>query len=319
MTEADPTDPAPQLVLVGGPGGAGTSRAVAALADRLAHAGHQVALADLEPWNGASSRLTHAGVEVLAPSGDDAIGPVSAMLDRVGLDPRLAAEAAGLSGADVGEILHRLSVAHTRPDLEVVLVDLGSRIVETVGLADRLPWLATHLLRAQRGWLSSTRPRAASLLSRWPGADGHAAAQRFAARTSDWAALIRAADAVLIGEPDDPRLRRLRLGLALHEMQAPEGVRAEDVGAWQDLPTADERSVVGLTADGDGWAWRLALPGLRSQELRVDRSGDDLALDVLGIRRLVPLPSALRHFRTAGARVTAGHLEITFVPKESKT
>lgn len=318
MTAADPEDP-PRLVLLGGPGGVGTSGATATLADRLAGSGERVAVADLDPHHGATARLTHSAPDVLRPAVGEAIGSVGALLDRLGLDPRLAGELAVLPGAETVEIVHRLAGARTRRDLDVILVDLGSRVIDVVAVADRLPWLASHLLRAQRGWLSSTRPRTATRLGRWPGADGHAAAGRFAGHARSWAEAIRAVDVVLVGEQSDERFRRLRLGLALHELPAPEAVRPAVVAEWSTLPGPAEGEAATLVERADGWTWRLALPGLRSQELRVDRSGDDLALEVLGVRRLVTLPSAMRRFRTAGARVSAGHLEIEFVPEESRT
>lgn len=318
MTSAHPQS-TPSLVLVGGPGGAGTSRATASLADRLARTGRRVAVADLDPFHGASARLEDAAVEVLAPTTGEAAGQVGAALDRVGLDPRVATEIATLPGTDVAELLHRLTMASGRPDLDLVLVDLGSRILDVITVAGRLPWLATHLLRAQRGWLSTVRPRTASLLNRWPGADGHVTAQRFAHRAQAWADLVQRADPLLVADRSDPRLRRLQLGLALHELPTPSGVTAERMSEWTDLPSPEPALPAAFVERGDGWAWRLALPGLRSQELRVDRSGDDLALEVLGVRRLVSLPTAMRRFRTAGARVATGHLEITFVPEESRT
>ncbi|WP_026181066.1 ArsA family ATPase [Demetria terragena] len=303
---------APRLVLLGGPGGVGTSAACADFADHYARAGQQVAVADLDPWNGASSRLQGTSVEVVTSSAEGMARPAGRLLDRVGLDPRLASELVVSPGSGYLELIHRLGMLTERTDLDVVLVDVGCHIVDVVSTADRLPWLVTHLLRAQRGWLSSARPRAATRLSWWPGADTHAQMQRVLDRVVGWAGDLSAAQAYLVGEESDPRTRRLRLGLALHELGAP-----SVTGGASLLPEPAPRSAATMVERDTGWAWRLTVPGLRSHEVRVDRSGDDLAVEVLGMRRLVTLPSALRRFRTAGARVSADHLEISFVPKES--
>ncbi|QKW06034.1 ArsA family ATPase [Streptomyces sp. NA04227] len=60
--------------------------------------------------------------------------------------------------------------------------------------------------------------------------------------------------------------------------------------------------------------WRIPLPGAVRGELDLVRRGTELALSVGPFRRIVPLPSALRRCRVAGAALREGVLELRFAP-----
>ncbi|EST34574.1 hypothetical protein N566_18365 [Streptomycetaceae bacterium MP113-05] len=60
--------------------------------------------------------------------------------------------------------------------------------------------------------------------------------------------------------------------------------------------------------------WRLPLPGARKESLALVRRGDELVVGVGPHRRIVPLPSALRRCRVAGAAFEDGELCVRFEP-----
>jgi arsenite-transporting ATPase len=66
--------------------------------------------------------------------------------------------------------------------------------------------------------------------------------------------------------------------------------------------------------DGDGFVLVLALPGARRADLELARRGDELVVDVAGLRRLVTLPSVLRRCDVTGAALRAGELRVAFRP-----
>jgi arsenite/tail-anchored protein-transporting ATPase len=116
-------------------------------------------------------------------------------------------------------------------------------------------------------------------------------------------------------------------GIAVHEAphlgREPHGV--DDLGRlgvagpgrWDDLddaPARDPWSVTDrLAAEGD-LLWRLPLPGAARDRLDLVRRGDELVVDAEGLRRIMPLPSALRRCTVAGAALRDGALQVRFAP-----
>ncbi|MGW8376556.1 ArsA-related P-loop ATPase [Streptomyces sp. ODS28] len=68
-----------------------------------------------------------------------------------------------------------------------------------------------------------------------------------------------------------------------------------------------------LRADGL-LIWELPLPGARKDALGLVRRGDELIVTTGPFRRALPLPSALRRCRVAGAALEAGELRVRFAP-----
>ncbi|MFG3255908.1 ArsA family ATPase [Streptomyces sp. NPDC048172] len=68
-----------------------------------------------------------------------------------------------------------------------------------------------------------------------------------------------------------------------------------------------------LDADGH-LVWRLPMPGAERGELELVRRGDELIVGVGPYRRVLPLPSALRRCRVAGAGLRGGELRVRFRP-----
>jgi arsenite-transporting ATPase len=66
--------------------------------------------------------------------------------------------------------------------------------------------------------------------------------------------------------------------------------------------------------DGDGFALVLALPRARRADLALARRGDELVVDVAGVRRVLALPSVLRRCEVTGAALRDGALRVAFRP-----
>jgi arsenite-transporting ATPase len=80
------------------------------------------------------------------------------------------------------------------------------------------------------------------------------------------------------------------------------------------LEVVDVAELVTVERDSDGFLLSVALPLARLEDLDLARSGDELVMTVLGHRRLLALPSALRRCDIAGARLAAGRLVVRFEP-----
>jgi arsenite/tail-anchored protein-transporting ATPase len=81
---------------------------------------------------------------------------------------------------------------------------------------------------------------------------------------------------------------------------------------------ADESAVLhdpqpmSVTADGDGWLLRLALPFAAKDDLDLHRRANELHVKVGAAKRTVPLPASLARCQVAGARLADGALEVRF-------
>ena len=326
-----------QLVLVAGPGGAGSSTAAAALASAAVGQGRTVGLLDLAPAYGARDLLipgeTAPGlIEPSSTSGAQGAQVLRDLLDGVGLDPRLVDETASLPGADLVSAL--VSAARHTEQADLVVVDAGARVVDLCVMADRLPWLTGRVLPAQRGWLGSARPLVATALGRrWPGerlsaqlATAHEAADRVQQAFAEAVAVLVAPDR------GRERTQHLEVGLALHGVEVrvvldPQASADDEpliaTGAGERPPTdrlleqidlGPSRCQARLEASGEDWLWRVPLPHLRSRDVTVRRIGDDLVIEAIGVRRVAALPTALRRCRARGAVVRDRTLEVRFSP-----
>ncbi|AKU17141.1 ArsA family ATPase [Luteipulveratus mongoliensis] len=317
-----------RIVLVAGPGGAGSSTVAAALAAGAAAKGRSVGLIDLDPVAGASSLLLPDAPtpEILdtraRPDGPGAL-LARELTDLAGLDGRLVDELVTVPGA---ELLSALVVGHEHSDrAELIVVDAGSRAVDLCGLAHQLPWVLERLLPAQRGWLATSRPLlAATLGRRWPGERASARVRAAYAIAGEIQQELSAAVAVTTQvRDDDPRSLRTDVGLALHGIPVCATVtRADDsfsVEPVLDLVMEDRPvSAAPLVADGTGWIWRTPLPSLRSRDVAVRRLDDDLVIEAAGVRRVAPLPSSLRRCHARSAVVREGTLEVRFTPDQQE-
>jgi arsenite/tail-anchored protein-transporting ATPase len=72
------------------------------------------------------------------------------------------------------------------------------------------------------------------------------------------------------------------------------------------------RSLLRVRPEGDGYVLRVAIPLTEQSDVDLARVGDDLAVTVDGMRRLVPLPAVLRRYVVADASVDAEGLLIRF-------
>jgi arsenite-transporting ATPase len=79
-------------------------------------------------------------------------------------------------------------------------------------------------------------------------------------------------------------------------------------------PTGDPPVSVRRTPEGA--VLRLALPFAERGDVDLGRHGDELLVTVGSYRRVLVLPTALRHQRVAGARLEAGALQVRFESTE---
>lgn len=82
----------------------------------------------------------------------------------------------------------------------------------------------------------------------------------------------------------------------------------DPVGPAQPAPS------VQVERDGGEFVLVVAVPYVERAEVGLTRSGDELALTVAGVRRLIVLPSVLRRCVSAGAQLRGGALRIRFRP-----
>ncbi|MFH0522087.1 ArsA family ATPase [Streptomyces sp. M41] len=84
--------------------------------------------------------------------------------------------------------------------------------------------------------------------------------------------------------------------------------------AVNDTSSTVEWPVTDRLADDGVLVWHIPLPGAVRDELDLVRRGDELVVTAARFRRIVPLPSALRRCRVAGAALRDGELRIRFAP-----
>ena len=115
----------------------------------------------------------------------------------------------------------------------------------------------------------------------------------------------------------------LRVHLVEHRAAEPVGTAALLDLAAELYAGADplERSgatapLLSVRAAGDGYVLLIALPLPDSSELELARIGDDLAITVDGVRRLVALPVMLRRYTVTDAEAGPDGLELRFEPSD---
>lgn len=151
--------------------------------------------------------------------------------------------------------------------------------------------------------------------------DGVVANRVFPAEgADDWrAGWVMSQDTVL--EQVEQSFAGLPVWRSVYRPAEPVGVRslaalAEDVYGASDplaIPTGDGPFRVERTARGA--VLHLALPFVSREEVDLARNGDELVVSVGSYRRLLTLPAVLAKYRTAGARVEQGELQVRFEEK----
>jgi arsenite-transporting ATPase len=92
------------------------------------------------------------------------------------------------------------------------------------------------------------------------------------------------------------------------------GVRPVAEPAADDLPPGAVRDVFEVETDGEYFVLVVPLPGAERGDLDLLRRGDELVVTVGAVRRLIPLPSALRRCTVQGAGLREGTLRVRFLP-----
>ncbi|ONI79217.1 arsenic-transporting ATPase [Actinosynnema sp. ALI-1.44] len=84
--------------------------------------------------------------------------------------------------------------------------------------------------------------------------------------------------------------------------------RADPLGTTTSRPP----SLLQIRPEGTGYVLRVAIPLTDESDVNLARVGDDLAITVDGMRRLVPLPAVLRRYEVADASVDGDGLLLQF-------
>ncbi|WP_345674565.1 ArsA family ATPase [Yinghuangia aomiensis] len=92
------------------------------------------------------------------------------------------------------------------------------------------------------------------------------------------------------------------------------GVRTVAEPGADDLPPGAVRDVFEVETDGEYFVLVVPLPGAERGDLDLLRRGDELVVTVGAVRRLIPLPSALRRCTVQGAGLRGGTLRVRFLP-----
>ncbi|NNG39833.1 hypothetical protein HJ588_11175 [Flexivirga sp. ID2601S] len=318
----------PSLQLVCGPGAGDASACAAELALAAADAGRPVTLLALDPYDGATARVTDPRVTTLA--GDDAATPpvASELLAAVGVPSDLLDDLHATTTAAHLRLLWSVPV-EAGPE-HVVVIDAGAAGPELARLGVTLPRTVRRAMPLGGGMLRSKRPLlAAALGDRWPAAavtDGIARAAERATRLRQ-AFSAPTSGAVVVGDPGDRATERQAVGVALSAVRVrlmptvppgstvPTGSTVPP-GSTPDLPAllAAGPRVIDIQARGDGYLWRMPLPLNDFRELRLRLLDDALALSAQGHGSVLDLPTALRRCHPSRARLRDGMLEVAFDP-----
>ncbi|MGW1070250.1 ArsA family ATPase [Streptomyces aureus] len=99
-----------------------------------------------------------------------------------------------------------------------------------------------------------------------------------------------------------------------HDPRGTDDLASLAVPGVNTAPTPVEWPVTDHLAEDGVLVWHIPLPGAIRDELDLIRRGDELVLSVGQLRRIVPLPSALRRCTVAGAALREGELRVRFTP-----
>ncbi len=225
--------------------------------------------------------------------------------------------------------LHRLRGSRLVPDLRSATDSVGRLAAHLAGLRALLTDARTTgvrlVLTPERLVVAETRRTLAALALRGVHVDA-LIANRLVPRSRRWTG---PAAAWL-------RVRRAEQDAVLAELDASSPLRvhrvehraAEPVGAAALLAVADElyadtdpllgrppgAPLLSVTADGPDQLLGIALPLPDGSDLDLTRVGDDLAVTVDGVRRLVALPLMLRRYTVTDAEADATGLVVRFAP-----
>ena len=101
---------------------------------------------------------------------------------------------------------------------------------------------------------------------------------------------------------------------ALEDLASGLEAPADDPAAPSPQTTAAPGVAPRVERDGEAYLLVLALPGARAGDIGLARRGDELLLDVAGVRRAVSLPGVLRRCEVTGAVLRDGALRVSFRP-----
>ncbi|MGW1537333.1 ArsA family ATPase [Streptomyces aureus] len=99
-----------------------------------------------------------------------------------------------------------------------------------------------------------------------------------------------------------------------HDPRGTDDLASLAVPGVNTAPTPVEWPVTDHLAEDGVLVWHIPLPGAIRDELDLIRRGDELVVSVGQLRRIVPLPSALRRCTVAGAALREGELRVRFTP-----
>lgn len=324
---------APRVLLIAGPGGAGSSTAAARVADHLAGAGRPVTVLDTDPYDGAGARCSDpAVVRGAARRSGDSDAAVRLL------------EALGDSADLVDPVRHTITATLLRllwsipldaGSEHTVVIDAGTSGPELARLARTLPSTLSRLSRVGSKWLRTTRPLLAAMGGRGP------AGSALLAQLQEGADRARAIRGVVCGGAggaafvagDEKKTARIGVGVGLS------GVRVRGVVAHEDsngfLPgvtriaapealvdrTWDTEPPLRISTDSatEGYRMRMPLPLNDFRELRLRWSGHSLTLAAWGHQSVLDLPSTLQRCRPSGARLRDGMLDVAFRPTRSRS
>lgn len=317
-----------RLLLVGGPGGAGSSTWAARMADWWAKSGASVAVLSLDEQFGAQSLTTHPGCRPVG-GGMTVSSTLSCAMAAWGVDPfavDLLRSGIGSSGLPALWRLPEALETHDR-----VVVDLGAAFGRTIVGVHQLPWLISAAGPLHSGWLRAARPVTA--LAMGASAIGKAGTTQLAElseRSTRLSDLVMSTDTagviVTAAQPHKVRraaalatLAQLRVGAFVGPHYA-DGLGtptwAELTDDWEARLADRPRSVdVRGSARGGDVIWRISLPYNDFDEIDLQQSGARLALGMHGQWRTFALPSLLARHAARAASLRQGILEVTFSPE----
>ncbi|MGH4027711.1 ArsA family ATPase [Actinomycetota bacterium Odt1-20B] len=135
------------------------------------------------------------------------------------------------------------------------------------------------------------------------------------APSDPWLAGLGAQQQKALGEWEQEYGRAERVRHLGRDPRGTDDLTALGVAAPGPAPAATEWPVVqGEPGSEAPYVWHIPLPGAVREELGLIRRGDELVVTVGPLRRIVPLPSALRRCTVAGAGLREGELRVRFVP-----
>ncbi|MFF4254719.1 ArsA family ATPase [Streptomyces sp. NPDC001663] len=99
-----------------------------------------------------------------------------------------------------------------------------------------------------------------------------------------------------------------------HDPRGTDDLTGLAVPGVKDTTSTVEWPVTDRLADDGVLVWHIPLPGAIRDDLDLIRRGDELVVAAGQLRRIVPLPSALRRCTVDGAALREGELRIRFAP-----